>query len=69
MLLKDGVFAGERVQSVNIRGSHEDRMKVFRDFQKAEVPADVEMIEGWLAELSVITAKRVDDDFTESLRL
>lgn len=27
------------------------------------------MIEGWIAELSVITAKRTDDDFTESLRL
>lgn len=27
------------------------------------------MIEAWLAELSVITAKRQDDDMTESLRL
>lgn len=32
-------------------------------------PAESPMIEQWLAELSVISAKRVDDDFSEELRL
>lgn len=31
--------------------------------------ADIQQIEGWLAELSVIVCKRQDDDFTETLRL
>ena len=32
-------------------------------------PAEPRQIEQWLAELSVISAKRVDDDFSEELRL
>lgn len=32
-------------------------------------PAEAAHIEQWLAELSVISAKRVDDDFSEELRL
>lgn len=35
----------------------------------AMIPAPPRMIEEWLAELSVITAKRADDDFSEELRL
>lgn len=39
------------------------------DAQRFAAPASQQMIEAWLAELSVITAKRNDDDMTEQLRL
>lgn len=39
------------------------------DLENFNVPADIRQVEGWLAELSVIVAKRVDSDFAEELRL
>lgn len=68
-IIKNGVYAGEYLQSVKIVGNNDNIASVLADFQKAEIPAEDHMIEGWLAELSVITAKRTDDDFTEGLRL
>lgn len=37
--------------------------------EKLMEPAPKRLLEEWLAELSVITAKRQDDDFTETLRI
>ncbi len=56
-------------RGVTVRGDREQIKKVCDDFRKALAPATQEMIEGWLAELSVITAKRNDDDFAEMLRI
>lgn len=42
---------------------------VATDLDRFSTPAPIEAIEQWLAELSVISAKRMDDDFSESLRL
>jgi hypothetical protein len=39
------------------------------DLRNFMVPADQRDIEEWLAELSVISAKRADDQFTEGLRI
>ncbi len=39
------------------------------DLRKFQTPASARDIEEWLAELSVIVARRQDDEFTESLRL
>ena len=56
-------------KGVSVRGDREQIKKVCDDFRKALARAPAEMIEGWLAELSVITAKRNDDDFAETLRI
>lgn len=39
------------------------------DVQRLLEPADARQIEGWLAELSVIVARRRDQDFAEELRV
>lgn len=39
------------------------------DLRNFLTPAPIREIEAWLAELSVIVAKRVDDEFSETLRL
>lgn len=39
------------------------------DLENFCTPAPIEAIEGWLAELSVIVARRGDDEFGDSLRL
>ena len=56
-------------KAVKVSGSPEDIEAVRQDFIKAMQPATDDMIEGWLAELSVITAKRNDDEFSETLRI
>ena len=40
-----------------------------RDLQRLQQPAPMEAIEAWLAELSVIVARRQDDEFAEELRV
>lgn len=55
-------FLGFNVHGV-VTDDLADRMENFL------TPASATMIERWLAELSVICAKRPDDDFTEELRL
>ena len=52
-----------------VSGDEEGQALALADLRKLQAPADVRMIEGWLAELSVVTAKRSDDEFTEELRL
>ena len=39
------------------------------DLRKFLTPATADAIEGWLAELSVIVARRADDEFSEELRI
>lgn len=39
------------------------------DIERLLLPAPASAIEGWLAELSVITARRQDDEFAEELRV
>ena len=53
----------------NIDGSTEDRCRALADMEKFMTPASVPDIEGWLAELSVISAKRQESGFSEGLRL
>lgn len=50
-------------------GTDDDKARVADALRKMEARAPQDAIEGWLAELSVITAKRADDEFTETLRL
>jgi len=65
---------GERMQSYMVAtncaavGSAENMRLALTDLRKFETPADKRTIEGWLAELSVIVAKRQDDQFSEGLR-
>lgn len=60
----DAAFTGYSVE-----GSEEDRQTALADLRRLMTPAGVSQIEAWLAELSVITAKRPGDDFEEALRL
>lgn len=46
-----------------------DRAAAIADIQKLLVPADTRIIEEWLAELSVITARRRSGEFEDELRL
>ncbi len=66
-----GAFLGHVItkRGYEARGTGTDKAKVADVFRKMEAPAPQSAIEGWLAELSVITAKRADDEFTETLRL
>lgn len=57
------------VKGCTVRGSEADRIAVAEDLRKLCVPAPARAIEAWLAELSVITARRDADGFTEALRL
>ncbi len=57
------------VQGCDVSGSPADRAAAAEALRKIETPAPQRAIEGWLAELSVIVAKRQDDEFSEALRL
>ena len=57
------------VKSCKAAGEDVARELVAADLQKLQMPAPVRAVEGWLAELSVITAKRAEDEFSETLRL
>ena len=46
-----------------------DHAAALADLRNFMVPAPLREIEAWLAELSVLVAKRRDDDFTDELRL
>jgi hypothetical protein len=52
-----------------VRGSDEARALALDDLVKFCTPAPVAALEEWLAELSVIVARRKDDDFGDELRL
>ena len=52
-----------------VTGSEEAREAALADLVKFNTPAPVRAIEAWLAELSVIVARRGDDDFGDELRL
>lgn len=56
-------------KGVTVRGDADQIEAVRADFEKAMEPATPQMIEAWLAELSVVTAKRNDDAFSETLRI
>jgi hypothetical protein len=47
-------------------GNHEAALADLRNFM---TPAPIRQIEGWLAELSVIVARRQDDPFADELRV
>ena len=57
------------LRSVSVSGPLENYPVAAEEVRRGMRPAAPEAIEGWLAELSVIVAKRQDDDFTETLRL
>jgi hypothetical protein len=64
---------GERLPSYDVAigcevsgGNIEAALSDLRNFL---TPAPIRQIEGWLAELSVIVAKRADDEFAEELRV
>jgi len=66
---------GERLPSYQVAvgcdvdGSPEAVEAALADLRNFMTPAPIREIEGWLAELSVITAKRQDDGFAEELRV
>ena len=53
----------------NVIGPAEARLAALDDVLKFCTPAPMRAIEGWLAELSVIVARRGDDEFGDELRL
>lgn len=55
--------------SCQVGGTPQDRERALTDIEKFLTPAPIREIEGWLAELSVICAKRRDGEFDEALRL
>ncbi len=57
------------VRGCEVTGSPECRDAAAAALQRLETPAPASAIEGWLAELSVIVAKRQDDEFAETLRI
>ncbi len=57
------------VRGCSVGGADNSRALALADLQKLQEPAPVRAVEAWLAELSVITAKRADDEFSETLRL
>lgn len=57
------------VRGVDVTGTDEARQAVSASLDRLKTPATVPALEAWLAELSVITRKRQDDEFSESLRL
>ena len=52
-----------------VRGSPEARDAALTKLKRFMTPASQPELEVWLAELSVIVARRIDDDATEALRL
>jgi hypothetical protein len=65
---------GERMPSYQVavscevspNGNHDAALADLRNFM---TPAPIRQIEGWLAELSVIVARRADDEFADELRV
>lgn len=55
--------------SCQIEGRPKDVAATLDHLRKFQTPAPIRKIEGWLAELSVITARRSDDGFAEALRI
>lgn len=68
---KDGGFIGSNLVPAPIiaRGRQSDLSELVDAIEATLVPAEMDMIEEWLAELSVMTPPRKDDDFAVSLRL
>jgi len=66
---------GERLPSYEIAtgcdvvGTVDDIRAALADLRNFETPAPRRQIEMWLAELSVMVAKRQDDEFSEQLRV
>ena len=64
---------GERLPSYtvavgcDVSGSNEQRLAAFADLEKFQAPADIRTIEGWLAELSVLTAGKGVDGISAEL--
>lgn len=52
-----------------VSGSPENMAATLDDLVNFMLPAPVRLIEEWLAELSVLVAKRQDDEFSEELRV
>lgn len=57
------------VKGCDVIGTPEARSQAIDALGKLETPAPSRELEGWLAELAVITAKRAGDEFEETLRL
>ena len=57
------------VVGCDVIGLPSEREAALADLRKFQTPATENQIAGWLAELSVISAKRKDSEFDESLRL
>lgn len=66
-----GTFMGNDLQPTGwyAKGPEDGKVRTADVVRKAMTPAPVETIEEWLAELSVITARRAEDEFTGSLRV
>jgi len=66
---------GERLPSYDVAvscdvdGSPEDAQRALDDLRNFMAPAPMLKIEEWIARLSVVTAKRRDDEFSEELRV
>lgn len=65
----NGPFAPVHQTVVPPETSDHDRAKAREQLAPLVAPASPEDIETWLAELAVITSRRVDDESTETLRL
>lgn len=52
-----------------VDGDEDDIASALSDLRNFMQPADIRTIEAWLAELSVVVARRQDDEFSEDLRL
>ena len=57
------------VRGCRVEGSPEARAAALRDLRRLLEPATVVQLEHWLAELSVIVARRPDDEAGETLRV
>lgn len=65
----DGRPSYQVVVNCSAIGTDEDRAALLADVVKLLTPAPVREIEGWLAELSVIVARRPQEAMDEALRL
>jgi hypothetical protein len=62
-------YPHRRLRVEQVGGTPETREAALADLRRFMMPAPQRELEAWLAELSVITARRQDDEFTEELRL
>ena len=58
-----------RLNVRGVAGTMADREGMARSLEPFLTPAPSRQVEEWLAELSVITKRRQDDEFTETLRI